>query len=70
VPLSLLPVYLADAQTRWQSVTVSDEPDDGGTGDAFVTPEHLAGKTVDDFAGYGDHTTPENALDELIQATE
>lgn len=38
-----LDAYVADAQTRWQSVTVSEEPDAGPggyEGQTFV-PEHL-----------------------------
>jgi len=62
-----LEAYVADAQTRWQSVTVSDEPDAGPggyDGDTNV-PIHLEGRSAEDFAKYGDASTPENALDEL-----
>lgn len=53
-----LDAYVADAQTKWQKVTVSDEPDAGPAGyhGATYVPEHLdhplAGQTFD-------ATTPE-----------
>lgn len=54
-----LEAYVADARTRWQSVTVSDEPDAGPggyDGQTFIAPDldhPLAGQT---FAA----TTPED----------
>jgi len=63
-----LDTYVADAQTRWQSVTVSDEPDAGPggyEGDTNV-PEHLIGARPEDFDVFGDASTPRNALDEHI----
>lgn len=42
----LLERYVADAKTRWQSVTVSDEPDAGPggyDGDTHIIPEYLEG---------------------------
>lgn len=67
VPSDILDVYVADAKTRWAHVGVSDEPESNPNSDeAPVVPEHLAGKSVDDFAEYGDHTTPENALDQHL----
>ena len=40
-----LDAYVADAQTRWQIVEVSDEPDagPGGFEGDTVVPEHLGG---------------------------
>lgn len=68
VPSAILDVYVADARTRWQFVGVSDEPESHPTSDeAPVTPAHLEGKSVEDFAKYGDATTPENALDESLE---
>jgi len=45
VPASILDAYLADARGKWQSVTVSDEPDYGPGGPDGDThyPEHLVG---------------------------
>jgi hypothetical protein len=66
-----LDAYVADAETRWQSVVVDDEPDAGPAGwhGDTVIPEHLAGKSPEDFAVYGDATTPDhNALDEHIRS--
>lgn len=34
VPVEAVDTYVADAQTRWQSVTVGDEHDPGPAGDA------------------------------------
>jgi hypothetical protein len=67
VPPDILDAYVADAQTRWQSVTVSDETDagPGGADGETVTPIHLEGRTAADFEKYGDASTPENALDEI-----
>jgi hypothetical protein len=64
-----LDVYVADARTRWQFVEVSEEPDAGPAGYEGDTslPPHLVGKTVEDFAKYGDASTPENALDEHLK---
>lgn len=68
VPLDILEVYVADARTRWQSVTVGDEHDPGPGGDDGETliPGHLIGRKVEDFAVYGDASTPQNALDDAI----
>lgn len=43
VPVEILDLYVADAQERWQTVTVSDEPDagPGGYGGATHIPAHL-----------------------------
>ncbi len=43
VPQSILDAYTADARTRWQSVTISDEPDFGPGGEDGDThiPAHL-----------------------------
>lgn len=70
VPEGILDVYVADAQTRWQSVVVEDGYDAGPGGVDGETADlpHLAGKTATDFAKYGDATTPENALDEHLAA--
>lgn len=45
VPLSILDAYVADARTKWQAVTVSDEPDYGPGGEDGDThlPAHLIG---------------------------
>lgn len=45
VPLDILDAYVADAQTRWQSVVVGDEHDSGPGGDDGEThyPPHLMG---------------------------
>ncbi len=62
-------MYVADAQTRWQSVQVADGYDagPGGVEAEPVSLPHLAGKSVEDFAQYGDATTPDvNALDEFL----
>lgn len=62
-----LDAYVADAKTRWQSVTVSDEPDAGPAGydgDTNV-PVHLEGRDAAYFERYGDASTPDNALDEI-----
>lgn len=63
-----LDAYVADAKTRWQSVTVSDEPDagPGGYEGDTVIPPHLEGMSAADFEYYGDASTPDNALDESI----
>ena len=39
----ILDAYVADARTRWQTVTVSDEPDAGPAGyhGQTVVPDHL-----------------------------
>jgi hypothetical protein len=44
VPLEILDAYVADAKTRWQQVTVSEEPDAGPAGyeGDTVVPSHLA----------------------------
>lgn len=70
VPPDILEAYVADARTRWQFVDVSDEPDAGPAGYEGDTdrPRHLVGKSPDDFARYGDASTPENALDESLEA--
>lgn len=63
----LLDAYVADAHTRWQHVEVSDEPDAGPggyDGDTNV-PVHLDGRKAEDFAAYGDASTPDNALDRI-----
>lgn len=43
VPLDILDAYVADAQQRWQNVTVGDAHDPGPGGDAGETniPPHL-----------------------------
>lgn len=45
VPVDILDAYVADANTRWQSVTVGDEHDPGPAGDDGEThyPAHLTG---------------------------
>lgn len=45
-----LDAYVADAQTRWQVVEVSDEPDagPGGYDGDTAVPEHLGVSTEDD----------------------
>ena len=45
VPEDILDAYVADARTRWQSVTVSDEVDHGPGGEDGPTAElaHLVG---------------------------
>lgn len=67
-----LDAYLADARTRWQEVEVSAEPDAGPAGyDGDTTiPEQIAGKTPQALAAYGDATTLENPLDELLEQRE
>jgi hypothetical protein len=64
----MLDVYVADAKSRWQSVVVSDEPDAGPGGYDGDTAQldHLIGRSVDDFACYGDPSNPANALDEWL----
>lgn len=67
VPPDILDAYVADARTRWQAVTVSEQPDAGPggyEGDTNV-PIHLDGRTSEDFVKYGDASTPDNALDEI-----
>jgi len=67
VPPDILDAYVADARTRWQAVSVSEEPDAGPGGYEGDTniPIHLDGRTADDFTKYGDASTPDNALDEI-----
>lgn len=62
-----LDAYVADAKTRWQAVTVSEEPDAGPAGYDGDTniPIQIDGRTSEDFAKYGDASTPDNALDEI-----
>lgn len=45
VGVDILDAYVADAQTRWQSVAVSDVPDygPGGEDGETVIPENLGG---------------------------
>lgn len=83
VGADILEVYVADARTRWQFVGVSEEPVDpvdelraagakdvsAAAAEEYTVPAHLVGKTAADFARFGDHSTPENALDEHIAAT-
>lgn len=66
-----LDAYVADAQTRWQYVEVSDEPDagPGGYEGDTVVPAHLQGRDPGEFAAYGDASTPRNALDEHLGIT-
>lgn len=58
-----LEAYVADARTRWQSVSVSEEPDagPGGWGGATAVPAHLnvpdAGQV---YAAVGDEPEQEN----------
>jgi len=43
VPLDILDSYVADAASRWQSVTVGESHDPGPAGDGgeTITPDHL-----------------------------
>lgn len=68
VPVDILDAYVADAKTRWQFVDVGTEHDPGPAGDEAetVVPAHLDGKSAEDFAQYGDASTPENALNESL----
>lgn len=67
----LLDAYVADAESRWQHVSVSPEPDAGPAGydgDTHV-PRHLEGKRARDFDRFRADPDPEiNALDELLRA--
>jgi hypothetical protein len=67
VPPDILDAYVADARTRWQSVTVSEEPDAGPGGYEGDTniPVQLEGRDASYFQRYGDASTPDNALDEI-----
>lgn len=71
VPEADLEVYTADARTRWQSVTVSEEYDagPGGVDGPTQALPHLQGKTATDFAQYGDASDPtRSALHDYLAA--
>lgn len=58
----ILDAYVADAQTRWQSVTVSDEPDAGPAGydGATYVPEALDHPLAGQYFPATDETAQEN----------